>query len=413
MDRVQNDTAYITKIETPRLVLRPINEQDAARIHSISQQTSGKRYMVFDDEREVIEWIRWVETNREKPSKAFAVENKIDATVIGIIGVGPKNELDGEIELVYLIAEEHQNYGYATEAGKAMIWWIFEQAGQSMISTTINPENNASRRVLHKLGFIYGGKRELLRKDGIKTYDYFRLYHTDTLPGPEWDILTLCKAEPMDDFFDVRAYIYNDKMLSNNGIEDYIKLGACFPKTGEPIKILDIGCGTGIELKYIWEQAPNAHITCVDVSCGMLDLLMSAYPDNHDRITIVEASYLDWAYPESCYDIVVSNMTMHHLFPDEKTSVYRKILSTLITGGCYIEGDFTMDAIAVEQYRRRYEIITANLPEKAKPGEYHIDIPCTVETQVKLLQDAGFCSVEVVDISINHSKGAIIIARRG
>jgi len=62
--------------------------------------------------------------------------------------------------------------------------------------------------------------------------------------------------------------------------------------------------------------------------------------------------------------------------------------------------------------KRRYEIITANLPDKAKAGEYHIDIPCTLDVQKKLLQDAEFSSVEVLDNNINRGNGVILKAKK-
>ena len=403
------------KIETARLLLRPFTESDAAAASRNSKQPNARRFlsdMIWETEKEAQGFIRWF--NAEKhgsgiPHIILAVTLKDNGQCIGFIGIGPKAELDNEIELGFLIAEEHQNKGYATEAGKAMIWWAFEQGKQDVLSAIASPENNASRRVLDKLGFIHGGTRTW--DDGGKS-DYFRLYHTDYLPNPEWDIHNLYKLEPMSVFFDVRSDGYNEKMLSGSGVEDYKKLGACFPKTNKALNILDIGCGTGIELDYIWTQVPNAQITCVDVSRGMLDLLLKNHPDNHNRITIIKASYIDWIYPENAYDIVVSNMTMHHLWPDEKIGVYREIRNAINPNGCYIEGDFMVDAFAVKQYQRRYEIITSYLPDKAAPGEYHIDIPCSVITQVGLLRDAGFGSVEVLCESINRGNGAILQARK-
>jgi SAM-dependent methyltransferase len=142
----------------------------------------------------------------------------------------------------------------------------------------------------------------------------------------------------------------------------------------------------------------------------MLALLLKNHADSHDKITVIEASYLDWQYPDETYDVVVSNMTMHHLWADEKTGVFRKIYGTLKPGGCYIEGDFFVDEITVEQYRRRYDVITAGLPGKARPGEYHIDIPCTVETEAELLRNTGFKPVEVLNSNINRGNGAILRA---
>ena len=433
------------QIETTRLILRPFSESDAAaasysfaeifarsvmteqaRSRTLtsldynSRQPSVAHYMpemVKETEEAALGWIRFV--NKElfdigKPCVLFAITRKTDERCIGCIFINRKAEWGNIVEMGYYIADEYQNNGYATEAGKAMIWWAFEKAGQDVLSAFAKPENEASRRVIEKLGFIFGETRMLPHNGASCAFDYFRLYHTDYLPGPEWDANNLYKPEPMSAFFDVRADGYNNVMFSSSGGgEDYKKLGACFLETDEAVQILDIGCGTGIELDYIWEQMPNAHITCVDVSRGMLDLLLKNHPGSNDRITVIEASYIDWTYPENAFDIVVSNMTMHHLRPEEKVEVYRKIFKTLRPGGEYIEGDFIVkDDLMAEQYRRRYEIITANLPDKAKAGEYHIDIPCTLDVQKKLLRDAGFSVIEVLDDNINRGNGAILKARK-
>ena len=407
------------RIETSRLILRPFTESDAAAASYNSRQPSVAHYMpemVKETEEVALGWIRYV--NKElfdiaKPCVLFAIVSKTDERCMGCIFINRKEEWGNIVEMGYYIADEYQGNGYATEAGKAMIWWAFEKVGQDVLSAFAKPENEASRRVIEKLGFIFGETRTLPHNGEDCAFDYFRLYHTDYLPSPEWDANNLYKPEPMSAFFDTRADGYNAVMFSSSsGEEDYKRLGTCFPKTDEAVQILNIGCGTGIELDYIWEQIPNAHISCVDVSRGMLDLLLKNHPERHDRITIIEASYIDWQYPSSAFDIVVSNMTMHHLWPEEKIEVYRKILSTLKPGGVYIEGDFIVDDMMAEQYRRRYEIITANLPDKAKAGEYHIDIPCTLEVQKKLLHDVGFSSVEVLDDNINRGNGAILKARK-
>jgi len=352
--------------------------------------------------------------NEKTPHVILAVILKNTGQCIGFAGIGPKEELDNEIELGYMISEGHRNLGYATEAAKAMVWWAFERGGQDFLSAIVAPENKASRHVIEKLGFVYGDTRTF--GDG-GVYDYFRLYNTDALPGPVWDLQSLYKPEKMGDFFNVRAGSYNEHMYelgrSGSGNADYITFGECFPETGAALNILDVGCGTGIELDYIWRRAPNAHITCLDMSRAMLELLLDNHPDSHHKMTVIEASFVDWVYPAETYDIVTSHAAMHHFWPDEKIAIYRKILMTLRNGGQYIEGDFVVDPILAEQYRKRYEIITAAIKGGAGPGEYHIDIPCTLDMQIKLLQNAGFSNVEVLDDSVKskHS-GAIFKATK-
>lgn len=389
------------RIETTRLILRPFTKSDLTAL-------SKNKHPVWlcDVTKEPFDI--------NKPCASLAVQLKSDGAVIGCVFVGRKPELNDEVELGYFIADEYQNNGYATEAGKAMIWWTFDAAGQLMLSSAVRVKNKASRRVIEKLGFVYGGTRMLSYGGADYEFDYFRLYCIVRFPGPEWDdmnsLYKLYPVEPMEKFFDTRADGYNSVIA---GIYDYEKFGSCFLKTDETIQILDIGCGTGVELEYIWKQAPNAHIMCLDLSRGMLDLLQKNHPDDHKRITVAEASYLDWAYPEETFDIVTSHATMHHFYPEEKVEVYRKILGTLKPGGAYIEGDFILnDAIYAEQYRRRHEAITEGLSKKAKAsGEYHVDLPLTLDVQIQLLEDAGFNSVEVLEEDFRvHGSRAILKA---
>ncbi|MCL2509134.1 MAG: bifunctional GNAT family N-acetyltransferase/class I SAM-dependent methyltransferase [Oscillospiraceae bacterium] len=393
------------RIETSRLILRPFTESDAAAASYNSKQPSVAHYMpemVKETEEAALGWIRHV--NKElfdvgKPCVLFAIVRKADERCMGCIFINRKGEWGNVVEMGYYIADEYQGNGYATEAGKAMIWWAFEKAGQDELSVFAKPENEASRRVIEKLGFIYSDTRLLPHNGEDCAFDCFRLYHIDDITSPEWDdmrsLYRLYRPESMGTFFNTRAGGYNSAVSNNY---DYQKFGACFPKTDEAVRILNVGCGTGIELDYIWGQCPNAHITCVDVSRGMLDVLLKTHPDRHDCITIVKASYTDWDYPQKAFDIVTSHAMMHHLFPEEKTGVYRKILGAIKQGGAYIEGGFIVgDALLAEQYRRRHEAITEGLTEKEKAsGEYHVDVPLTLDVQIQLLQNAGFASVEVL-----------------
>jgi len=369
--------------------------------------------MVMETEEDALQWIRWVNNKKfdtEVPCVVLAIELKSSCKCIGLIGVAPKQELNNEIEILFEIADEYHNKGYATEAGKATIWWAFEQARQNVLSAIVKPENKASRRVIEKLGFVYCDTRTLPYDDVDCDFDYFKLYHTDQLPSPEWDDNDLYSPENMELFFDKRASGYNEHMLRDGGINDYIKLGSFIPATQEPVSILDIGCGTGIELSYIWKKAPNAHITCIDLSHEMLNLLLEHYHDKTEQITVIRASFTSWEYPENKFDMVVSSMTMHHFWQDEKVGIYKKIYRTLKTNGMYIESDFIVPEPLAEQYRRRYRKFLAHAIDKALPGEYHIDIPFTVYTQKELLYSAGFTEVEMLNNDINHGNGAILRA---
>jgi tRNA (cmo5U34)-methyltransferase len=163
----------------------------------------------------------------------------------------------------------------------------------------------------------------------------------------------------------------------------------------EPVEILDLGCGTGLEIEGILEKAPNARITCIDMSEGMLALLKEKYKDHIGQVKIKLGSYFDLPYGEMRYDYVVSVMTMHHWKYDEKKSIYDKITSALKDGGKYIEGDYYVTLDEEKEFLEEYE------EEKRKhelSGEnfYHLDIPFAIETQKKLFDEAGFINFELI-----------------
>ena len=57
----------------------------------------------------------------------------------------------------YTLAPEHQGHGYATEAVRAVVDWLFRHKRVHRIAATIDPRNLASARVLERCGFEYVG----------------------------------------------------------------------------------------------------------------------------------------------------------------------------------------------------------------------------------------------------------------
>lgn len=168
------------KIETERLILRKFTEDDAASLSYNSRQPVVAHFMsdmVMETEEDALQWIRWVNNKKfdtEVPCVVLAIELKSSCKCIGLIGVAPKQELNNEIEILFEIADEYHNKGYATEAGKATIWWAFEQARQNVLSAIVKPENKASRRVIENCK-----QKRMLHK---KCMPYFRRLHC---PGAE------------------------------------------------------------------------------------------------------------------------------------------------------------------------------------------------------------------------------------
>jgi len=169
------------KIETSRLILRPFIKSDATAASYNSKQPTVAHFMsgmVLATEESALGWIRWI--NNEKfdvsvPCVVLAVELKSNKKCIGLIGVAPKRELDNEIEILFSIADEYQNQGYITEAGKALIDWAFENTPAKYLVAIVKLDNPASIRVIEKIGFVYDGERRIDYDGTMTDFHYYRL----------------------------------------------------------------------------------------------------------------------------------------------------------------------------------------------------------------------------------------------
>ncbi len=201
------------------------------------------------------------------------------------------------------------------------------------------------------------------------------------------------KLEEMRSFFDSRSESYDRHMQENVSSfkEFYRKIAQTIPQTEEPVKILDLGCGTGLELEEILKRTPRALITGIDLSAEMLDKLREKYIDFSDQIHLIQGNYLEEDLGHEVFAYAVSVMTVHHLLPGPKQDLYNKIYSALRPEGKYIEGDYYVTPQKEKEYLEKYKAV-----DEEGRGHYHIDLPFSLETQKKLFSLAGFSRVELI-----------------
>ena len=113
--------------------------------------------------------------------------------------------------------------------------------------------------------------------------------------------------------------------------------------------VLDIGFGTGVLTRYLYEQ--GCRITGVDFSQSMLDAAQQKMPDarliRHD---------FSGGLPESVcretYDRIISTYALHHLTDPEKAGFLNLLVSMLKPDGLLIVGDIAFsDASALAACR--------------------------------------------------------------
>ncbi|MFT3952171.1 MAG: class I SAM-dependent methyltransferase [Oscillospiraceae bacterium] len=200
--------------------------------------------------------------------------------------------------------------------------------------------------------------------------------------------------EKMDDFFAARVDDYEAHMLTGvNGVKEaYAALPAFLPAGTQ--SLLDLGCGTGLELEPIFACFPALQVTGVDLTKEMLDRLRVKFPDK--AITLINASYFDCDFAGAPFDAAISFETMHHFDYAEKQGLYAKILDALKPGGVYVECDYMVTEQAEEDF-----YFAENKRIRAEMGIpygafYHYDTPLTVKNSRMLLCEAGFERAELL-----------------
>jgi len=199
--------------------------------------------------------------------------------------------------------------------------------------------------------------------------------------------------ESMESFFDKRAESYENHMFNNvEGTDLFYKETAKLIPAKDNIHILDLGCGTGLEIDEIFKINKNVFITGIDLSSKMLDVLKEKNKENFERIKLINASYFDVDFGINEFDVAVSVQTMHHFSKEQKIILYSKIRAALKPGGFYIETDYT--ASNEDEENKFVENLKLIRNEKEYiEGTHHFDIPFTVNTQKKLFMRAGFKKV--------------------
>ena len=202
--------------------------------------------------------------------------------------------------------------------------------------------------------------------------------------------------EKMSDFFEARLDGYDEHMMKNIESADRF-----YPFTAQQLpgvadcRVLDLGCGTGLELEDYYRINPSARVTGIDLSQGMLSRLRQKFDSKN--ITLICGSYFDLPLGEGCFDAAVSVESLHHFTKEEKIPLYHKLKESLKDGGYFILTDY-FALSDEEEIMHRQSLAKIKAEEQIiDNGYYHYDTPLTVKHESEALLEAGFTSVEVLE----------------
>lgn len=146
-------------IETERLVLRQLSVDDAEFILELVNDPSWLRYIGdkgvhnLDDARQYIA-SGPVDSYERHGFGLYLVELKENGIPIGISGLVKRPALaDADIGFAFLPA--YWSKGYAVESAAAVMTYARARLGLNRILAIISPDNEASARLLGKIGLTF------------------------------------------------------------------------------------------------------------------------------------------------------------------------------------------------------------------------------------------------------------------
>ena len=201
--------------------------------------------------------------------------------------------------------------------------------------------------------------------------------------------------EQMDEFFNARVAGYDEHMLTTvDGCrEGYERMARLLGDNTE--KILDLGCGTGLELGPIFARFPALAVTGYDLSEAMLGELKRKFPDQN--ILLRCADYFEAELGSAVYDAVVSFQSLHHFEAERKLALYGKVYRSLKPGGRFIDCDYmVLEQTEESNLMNRRAALMERQGLSECEGHFHFDIPLTVEHELELMRKAGFAKASLV-----------------
>jgi len=146
---------------TERLRLRQLTHDDAEGMRAMLSSEEVLRFLNLDPvdtPGKAISLIDWLNEQYEQQNGInWAITLADDGRLIGSCGGHSWNRGDRHIDIGYQLLPAYWGGGYATEAARAIIGWLFENLDLHRIQADCTDGNIASERVLLKCGFSVEG----------------------------------------------------------------------------------------------------------------------------------------------------------------------------------------------------------------------------------------------------------------
>lgn len=210
----------------------------------------------------------------------------------------------------------------------------------------------------------------------------------------------------IDKAFDQTVAYYDDWMRralpSYHDLFD-VATGVMPFETDAPIRVLDLGAGTGLFSEHVLTKYPNATFVLYDLAAKMLDVAKDRFNGRGDQFEFVVKDYRELQAADT-YDLVISSLSIHHLTHEDKRALFHRIYAALKDGGAFVHVDQVKGETPYLQ-NLYWDTWLQKVRESGAPEEqiqesidrrqtYDIDAP--LADQIRWLKQAGFSNVDCV-----------------
>lgn len=156
MNSSREDRRPPGRVETPRLVLRPIDEADAVFVLELVNEPGWLRFIGDRGIRDLQAARNYIEQGpmamyRSHGHGLMVVVERRSAIPVGICGLLKREELE-HVDLGFALLARYEGRGYAGEAARAILDQAPRQLGISRVLAITTPDNRKSICLLDDLG---------------------------------------------------------------------------------------------------------------------------------------------------------------------------------------------------------------------------------------------------------------------
>ena len=176
-------------VETKRLTLRDFRIDDWKAVHEYAADPRAVSRLPWgpNSADQTIEFVRAAIEDAARPNRKrfeFAIILREEDRLVGGTGLRVSGTENRDAGMGYVIHPAYWKRGIASEAAAAVVEFGFRQRGLHRIWAEVDPSNDASARVLEKIGMIREGRlrqHKWFKDDWRDSYLYSILY-------PEWKL---------------------------------------------------------------------------------------------------------------------------------------------------------------------------------------------------------------------------------